>query len=275
MKYTSAIVTGGTSGIGLSIVKHLSKNNYNVFFIGTRIESGKKIEKELAASAKGLIKFIPLDLSDLSAVKQFVIEFRQAHHELGLLLNVAGTLFPKKQLNAHGIEKTFAISYLSAYLLSKELFPLLQNSKNARIINVSTAPKKVLIKMIDFDTIDSSNIYSATDISLKSVHAKTVLTQILSEQFKEFGIAVNAFDPGMVKSNLTRNMPLVFRIVSKVLSVFMNEEAKVGIRACMAQELENVTGKLITKKNEIEISFDQQYIDKLIHYTNQQLSRYD
>ncbi len=267
MKYKTAIVTGGTSGIGLSIVKYLAKTDYNVYYIGTRIEVGKKIEKELALSSNGQIKFVCLDLSDLKATRQFITAFNESHNGLNLLVNCAGVLFSQKQQNKEGIEKTFAISYLSAYILSNGLSPLLQRVLGSRIINVSTTPKKVLNTSIDFDTIDVLSNYNAMDVSLKSVHAKTALTQVLARQFQGLGIRVNSFDPGMVKSALTRNMPVLFRLMYRVFSVFMDKETTVGIRACTAKELSHVTGKLITKNGETPIAFDETYLNQLIDYT--------
>jgi len=76
-KIKRAIVTGGTSGVGLSIVKALVKADYFITFIGSNATKGKAIEDELGTSTQ----FIQLDLSDLSALRKFVSSFiKKIHH---------------------------------------------------------------------------------------------------------------------------------------------------------------------------------------------------
>ena len=46
-----ALITGGTSGVGLSIVKALVKHNYRVTFIGSNLTKGKAVETELTTAS--------------------------------------------------------------------------------------------------------------------------------------------------------------------------------------------------------------------------------
>ncbi len=79
-----ALVTGGTSGIGLSLVKELVENNFYVHFIGTSKEKGQLIESELNTVNNLGCKFIELDLSNLKKVKAFADKFKSEVSQLDI-----------------------------------------------------------------------------------------------------------------------------------------------------------------------------------------------
>ena len=199
-----ALITGGTSGVGLSIVKALVKHNYRVTFIGSNLTKGKAVETELTTASTLAHKFVQLDLGEPSAVKAFTAEFIKNNNALDLLVNVAGIMSPKQQLTQAGQDKTFAIGYLSAFILSTELTPLLENGNQSRIVNVSGQPSHVLKPTIDFDNLDFKTNYSGFKTAITTVHAKTVLTQILAEKLLAKNIDVNSFNPGFVQSAPTK-----------------------------------------------------------------------
>jgi len=273
-QYT-ALVTGGTSGVGLSIVKQLVKNKYRVFFIGTNTEKGQQIEAELNQNSTTKNKFINLDLSNLSKVKEFTKQFKKEQHKLNLLLNVAGVMLLRRQEAKHGFDKTFAIGYLSAFILSNELIPLLENGTNPRIVNVSGKPSHVLNVKLDFSNLDFKKKYSGFKTAIATIHAKTVLTEILAEKLKIKNIDVNAFHPGTVKSDLSRNMPFILRVLAKIVGPFMAKASKNGIYTSISTAIIGTSGKLFVNKKPISLNFDAHYKAQLHTATQELLKRID
>lgn len=268
MKNKTALVTGGTSGVGLSLVKELVKNNFTVFFIGTNTQKGHEIELELKQLYQTKSTFIELDLSHLKKVSEFANHFKNEVEQLDLLLNVAGVILPKRQETQEGIEKTFAIGYLSAYILSRELIPLLEKVKHSRIVNVSGTPSTVFGKKLNFDDLNFSQKYNGIMAAIATIHAKTVLTEILAEKLNDKNIAVNAFHPGAVKSNLTRNLPFILRSLVRVVSPFMPKTSKNGIYVSMSSEVEGISGQLFVNKKPIPLNFDKDYQQNLWQMTD-------
>ena len=197
-----ALVTGGTSGVGLSLVKELVNSDFSVHFIGTNRKKGEAIESELSGADGSKAKFIQLDLSNLKAVKAFADQFKSEVPRLDLLINVAGVMLRDRQETAEGLEKTFAVNHLSAFVLSQELVPVLAKANQSRIVNVSGGESSVLKPRLDFENMDYKRNYSAMGVAVDAVHAKTVMTEILAEKLKDQNITVNAFDPGAVKSRI-------------------------------------------------------------------------
>ena len=276
MNTKTALVTGGTDGVGKSIVKALVAKHYNVFFIGANQDKGLKLEAELKKTLAGdtdtNVSFIHLDLSDIKSVKQFAGVFSETHARLDLLLLSAGVAIPKRLETDDGIEKTFAIGYLSAFVLCHELAPLLAKGDKSRILLVSGGGEVVLKERLDFNDFNNVKNYNAIKSAARTVHAKTVLTEVLSKEFADKDIDVNCFHPGIVKSGLGRNMPWPISFAFKGASLVMPRESKTGIYACISESLNGVTGQFLVSKKRIPLKFNEAYKEKLIKNTESILS---
>jgi len=268
-----ALVTGGTSGVGLSIVKALVKNNYTVFIIGTNEQKGKEIESDLNKNSTTKNTFVKLNLSNLKEVYKFANKFKNEVSHLSLLVNVAGVVLLKRQETEQKLEKTFAIGYLSAFALSNALILLLEKNKHSRIVNVSGIPKQVMNATLNFDDLYFKKKYSGFKTAVATIHAKTVLTEILSEKLKDKNIDVNSFHPGMVKSDLTRNMPMLLKILVKMASPFMAKASKNGIYTSISQEIIGITGQLFANKKPISLHFKKEYKEKLWKKTEEMITQ--
>jgi retinol dehydrogenase 12 len=267
----TALVTGGTSGVGLSIVKRLIADGYRVAFIGSSNSKGKALEHRFNSIEPGCAEFICLDLSKVKDVDRFAEDFASARSRLDLLVNVAGVLLTKRELTEDGFEKTFAIGYLSAVILSIRLADILKHSDRGRIVNVSASPGSVLPIRLDFDDLSFAKGYKGFRTALLSVHAKTVLTELLAERFVAHGIDVNAFHPGVVRSDVTRNMPRAFRILAKLFSPLMSRESANGIYVSGSETLKGVSGQLFANKKPLPLRFDALYKERLWQKTHELL----
>lgn len=259
----TALITGGTSGIGLSMAKALLQKKYKVYLIGRNSEKGKAIESALDTQYPGNAKFIQLDLSNIRGVKIFSKQFLENHSTLDVLANVAGVMEPERQLTKEGFEKTFSIGYLSAFVLSTELAPLLEKAPHGRIVNVAGVASFVLKARIDFEDMDFSNNYNSFRTAITTVHAKTVLTEILSKKYASKGIDVNSFHPGAVRSDLMQNMPWWGRLMDKLLSPFMSKTSKTGIYVCSSPDIQGTSGKYFKNKKALTLNFEKSYRERL------------
>jgi NAD(P)-dependent dehydrogenase (short-subunit alcohol dehydrogenase family) len=158
---------------------------------------------------------------------------------------------------------------LSAFLLSKELTPLLENANHSRIVNVGGEPPQILQPTLDFCDLNSKQNYNGIDVATNTVHAKVVMTEILAKKLKGQKIDVNAFYPGAVKSNLGRNMnfPLIFMF--KIAGPFLAKESQSGIYLSTSQEVTGVTGQLFVKEKLTPLNFEKEYKDRLWNMTEE------
>jgi NAD(P)-dependent dehydrogenase (short-subunit alcohol dehydrogenase family) len=264
MSHKIALVTGGTAGVGLSIVRALASNGVEVHFIGTSEEKGRRVEEELNETGDTVCRFIKLDLSNLRDVMDFATAFQSEVPQLDILANVAGVTLTERQETVEGIEKTIAIGHLSAFLLSRELAPLLSKAEHPRIMNVGGVLRFILKPRPDFDkTLDFTENYRGMRVAIDTVHAKTVLTAVFAERFASQGIDVNVFHPGAVKSDIGRDMPFPKSLFFKTANVFMAKTSKTGIYLATSDDVTGVTGQIFVGKKPIPLTFERPYRDAL------------
>ena len=263
----TALISGGTSGIGISIAKDLIKKDYKVYLIGSNSNKGKSIETSLSKQYPGQVEFIQLDLSNIRNTKKFASDFSKKNTKLDLLVNTAGIMAPKRIITDEGFEKTFAVGYLSAFVLSTELAPLLEQADHGRIANVAGAKSFILNAKLDFDDLTFSKNYSTFKTAITTVHAKTVLTEILAVKYASKGIDVNSFHPGAVKSTLMKNMEWWKRLLFAVPNFFMSKESKTGIYVSSSPKINGVSGKYFEKTKPVELNFDKEYKQNLWEHT--------
>ncbi len=267
-----ALISGGTSGIGISIAKDLLQKDYKVYLIGSNSNKGKSIETSLSQQYPGQVEFIQLDLSIIRNTKRFATDFSKEHSKLDLLVNTAGIMAPKRIITDEGFEKTFAVGYLSAFILSTELAPLLEQADHGRIANVAGVKSFILKAKVDFDDLTFSKNYGTFKTAITTVHAKTVLTEILAAKYAS-KIDVNSFNPGAVKSTLMKNMAWWKRLLFAVPNFFMSKESKTGIYVSSSPKLNGVSGKYFEKTKPVELNFDKEYKQKLWEHTSNLLNK--
>src|SRR5690606_16123860 len=166
----------------------------------------------------------------------------------------------------------FAVGYLSAYLISNMLLPLLEKGENPRVLTVSGGGPLVLKERLKFDDLHLKNNYSAPVAAMRTVHAKVVLTQVLAEQWAEKGIDSNTFHPGIVKGGLGRHLPWPLNMSFKLASQFMPRDSSTGIYVCLDETLNGVTGKFFHNKKQVPLKFSDEYKNKLITETEAMLA---
>jgi len=261
---TISIIAGGTSGIGLSIAEALLQQEANeVFLIGRNAHKGGAVEASLNTSHPGRAHFVELDLSDIGAVAAFAAEFVSTHDELDLFAHTAGVMEPERRLTPEGFEKTFAVGYLSAFVLARDLAPLLDKARHGRIANVAGVERFIINAKLDFDDLTFSQGYGSFKAAITTVHAKTVLTEILAAKYAARQIDVLSFHPGAVRSDLMKNMPWWKRLLFAVPSLFMSKHSATGIRVCTDPALNGTSGKYVTDKKVVALGFDEDYKQRL------------
>jgi NAD(P)-dependent dehydrogenase (short-subunit alcohol dehydrogenase family) len=144
-----AIVTGGNSGTGFSVAKHLVASNCYVVIGCRSMEKCNHAVSEIQniyPGKSGLIRAMHLDLNDLGSVRAFVDEFERHYDRLDYLVNNAGLVASVGTRTKQGLEESFGAMHIGHFALTNWLLKLLTKpipGKNlahaAKVINVASA----------------------------------------------------------------------------------------------------------------------------------------
>jgi NAD(P)-dependent dehydrogenase (short-subunit alcohol dehydrogenase family) len=145
-----ALVTGSTSGLGEAVARQLASRGAHVIVHGRNVERGEALVAEIESEGIGSASFHAADFASLDDVRALAATVRREYDRLDLLVNnaglsVRGTEVP--QFTDDGYELLLQVNYLSHFLLTLELLPLLESSAPARIIHVASGAQAPL----DFD----------------------------------------------------------------------------------------------------------------------------
>jgi NAD(P)-dependent dehydrogenase (short-subunit alcohol dehydrogenase family) len=200
----TALVTGSTDGVGRMVAERLGADGWRVLVHGRDRGRGEQVVAAIKA-AGGSAEFLQADLSALADVRRLAAAVQKATDRLDLLINNAGigSGGPRgeRETSADGYELRFAVNYLSGFLLTHLLMPLLKASAPARIVNVSSLGQQA----IDFDDVMLQNDYSGMRAYRQSKLAQILFTVDLAPELKGDGVTVNALHPAtFMNTNMVR-----------------------------------------------------------------------
>ncbi|MFG2497115.1 SDR family NAD(P)-dependent oxidoreductase [Streptomyces sp. NPDC048441] len=178
----TALVTGGTSGIGLAAARLLARAGAEVVITGRDAQRGKNAAH--AAQEDGVVRFIPSDLADLDSVA----ELARQSGPVDILVNNAGA-FPTSltvEQSAAGYEQVFDTNVRGPYFLVAALVPHMLEKGEGAIVNVTS--------LAAFKAFPGGSVYSASKAALSS------LTRTWAAEFADGGVRVNSVSPGPTRT---------------------------------------------------------------------------
>lgn len=190
----TAMVTGSTSGLGEVVARRLGAMGATVIVHGLNEERGREIAAEITRAGPGRAVYYAGDLASLEQVRALARRIRSEHQRLHLLVNnagIGGASNDARRESADGHELVFQVNYLSHFLLTRELLPLLEASAPARIVNVASIGQRA----INFDDIMMKNSYQTTAAYSQSKLAQIMFTITLSEMLDASRVTVNSLHP--------------------------------------------------------------------------------
>lgn len=135
-------ITGTTSGTGYVCALELAKKGATVVLLNRNSDRSQSSLKSLQeAVPNGKFEAIDCDLQHFDSVKKAIDTLKSRHEVLDVLVNNAGVMALKDEATADGYDVQMQTNVLSHFLLTKELFPLMRKSEQARIVNHSSGAR--------------------------------------------------------------------------------------------------------------------------------------
>ncbi len=204
-----AIITGGSRGLGRSMVLSLAQRGVNsIFTYNSNQAEADKVTAE-AREMGGTAVALQLNTGEVSTFDAFVPQVQKALEEMGaerfdFLVNNAGTSHHNsiEKTTEEEMDSLYNVHFKGVFFLTQKLLPLM--SDGGRIVNISSGLTRV------------SYPGSAPYASMKG--AVEVLTRYLAKELGSRGIAVNTVAPGAIQTDfsggMVRDNPAVNKAVS-------------------------------------------------------------
>ena len=189
------LVTGSTGGLGREVARRLAANGDHVIVHGRSLERGVELVTEIEAQGQGSTRLYLADLGSFDEVRSLAKAILRDYERLDVLVNNAGIwLEGPRRTSADGHELHFQVNYLSSFLLTRELLPLLRRSSPTRVVHVSSIAQWP----IDFDNVMLEDDYSDLRAYAQSKLAQIMFTIDLSEELAGSGVTTNAVHPALM-----------------------------------------------------------------------------
>jgi NAD(P)-dependent dehydrogenase (short-subunit alcohol dehydrogenase family) len=198
-----AIVTGGSSGIGIDTARVLAAAGAEVTLAVRNVEAGNKVAAELnTAAGNANVRVAAIDLSDQASVKAFIANWQGPLH---MLVNNGGVMaLPELTLTKEGWEMQFATNFIGHFALTVGLQRSLAAADGARVVSVSSSGN--LIAPVIFDDLNFSFLSYDPFIAYgQSKSACALMAVEATRRWANEGIFANALNPGAIATNLQKH----------------------------------------------------------------------
>jgi NAD(P)-dependent dehydrogenase (short-subunit alcohol dehydrogenase family) len=189
------LITGSTDGLGEATAERLVHRCANVVVHGRSLQKLERALAKLGADRGATARGVLADLSSLENVRRLARDVERDVERLDVLVNNAGVVaMGGRRASRDGFELTFAVNYLSHFLLTAELMPLLRRSAPARIVNVASIGQSP----VNFADPMAEDGYDGFRAYTQSKLAQIMFTFELAERLHdagEGGVTVNALHP--------------------------------------------------------------------------------
>jgi len=235
----NVVVTGGSRGLGLSIVRRLSAECYRAVAIARQMNDRLACTMEQAEQSRpGSLHFIPFDLGDIDQIPELV---KKLHKDFGpiyglvnnaaLGLNGALAMMPNSQ-----IERLIRVNTVSPIVLTKYVVRHMMADGGGRIVNVAS--------ILGSTGYSGLSVYGATKASMIG------FTRSLAREVGRFGVNVNAIAPGFMDTDMTQGLDGARREEIARRSALRRfpdvEDVADAIDFLLGDKARNITGTVLT-----------------------------
>jgi 3-oxoacyl-[acyl-carrier protein] reductase len=235
----NVLVTGGSRGIGLGIVRRLTAVGFRAIAVA-RKESDQLTAAMEEAEAKnaGSLRFVPFDLADIEGIADLVKSVRKEFGPIYGLVNNAGTSAEGSLalMATSQMERLIRLNTLSPIVMTKNVLRSMMADGGGRIVNIAS--------IVASTGYSGLAVYSATKASLVG------FTRSLAREVGKMNVTVNAVAPGFVDTDMTQTLKdeqreqIVRR--SALRRLVEVEDVASAVEFLLSDGAKNITGTVLT-----------------------------
>lgn len=186
------MITGATSGFGKAIAEKFAENGFTICATGRREERLAELKNDLEEKYGVKVITLPFDVRSREEVTEAVNSLHAQTDSIDILVNNAGLAAGFASIDEGDMDDwdTMIDTNVKGLLyVTRQVLPLLKNSKSGHIINIGSTAGKVVYK--------NGNVYCATKFAVDA------LNQTMRIDLLPYGIKVTAINPGMAETEFS------------------------------------------------------------------------
>lgn len=191
----TALVTGGSSGIGLQVALSLARDGY-VTTAGVRDPNGALELKGEASNEDLAVNVVRMDVTDPQSVHDAIMEASNGGQRLDVLVNNAGygQLGCMEDVPVDDFRKQFETNFFGIIDVMQKALPIMRKCGSGKIVNISSIVGRI--------GLPGSCAYISSKFALEG------LTECLRYELGVFGIRVTSIEPGVIKTRFLESMKM-------------------------------------------------------------------
>ena len=253
MKGRVCAITGASSGLGYETALALAQRDATVALLCRSPERGVQARDRIAAATGNAdVHVIACDHANLDTVREAAAQLQKRFDALHVLVNNAGLMLSQPRITVDGLEETFQVNHLSAFLLTGLLRDRLVASAPARVVTVASAAHRAGAIDFDLDGLGSERHYDGWAAYARSKLMNVMFTYELARRLQGTGVTANTLHPGLVRSGFGRNnggATRAFMVVTQLppFAVSVRRGARTQVWLASAPEVGQVSGRYFVR----------------------------
>ncbi len=261
-----AVITGANGDMGSVITTAVAREGYPIVMLCRSKEQGDEVaQRIIAETGNTAITVKQIDMLSLASVRSVAQEILSDGKQIALMMNNAGMMSRiGYQQTADGLEQTVQVNYVSPFLLTTMLLPLM--GQGTRIVNMVSLTYAIGTITPAFFTRGGNGAFMRIPVYSNTKLALWLFTRQLAEHVNSRGITVNAADPGIVNTKFI-HLDLWFDPLTDIFfRPFINTPAQgaaTAISLLLDPQWQDTTGQMFVKKHQRKLS------SKFLHHPAQ------
>lgn len=242
------VITGATSGIGYYTARKYASMGANLLCINRNREKSESLRREIESEFSVSCDYKIADLSKLSDIFRVTGELVDLEVSIDVLIHNAGVYLTKRELTSDGLEKVFAVHYISSFIMNYLLMDKLKSQEKARIIMVGSEGHRFAAWGLRLDDLNwEKRRYSGLASYGSAKTAQLLAMLCFEERFRNTGVSIVAMHPGAVKTETGQENGALYRWFKRNLFDLALKSPVVSAEALYwlgcSNELDGVSGK--------------------------------
>jgi NAD(P)-dependent dehydrogenase (short-subunit alcohol dehydrogenase family) len=238
------VLTGATSGLGLSAAKSLAVAGANLTLVVRDPARGQALQRECESLGASSCQVLIADLALLADTRRVIDALVAQNRPVDVLINNAGALFNSRAETAEGIEQSTSLLLLSPVILMQGLKPLLQAAGSARVVNVVSGGMYTQRLSMSWLRSGFAHRYDGPAVYAQAKRALSIVTQEWHEEWVKHGVFINTMHPGWADTPGVQSALPTFRRITQWILRSPEEGADTIAWMAADDDLEGVSGCL-------------------------------